>query len=187
MTLIDAKRDQMSSDLITRARRWLTQLIGRRVRVAAAAERRLPFFFYGTLKPGGVNYLRYRLAEALVGEVPATLDRAALYTDGTYPVVVLLADARASDQVQGFLMTLADAEYTRLLGELDDLEEYRPDAPLEQSWFVRRVAVVRLSSGAQVEAWIYEAGPRLAAQITAGELTRIDSGDWPIAGPPLAQ
>jgi gamma-glutamylcyclotransferase (GGCT)/AIG2-like uncharacterized protein YtfP len=172
MARMDAQRDQMSSDPI---------------RVAAAAERRLPFFFYGTLKPGGVNYLRYHLAEALVGEVPATLDRAALYTDGTYPVVLLLSDARPSDQVQGFLMTLADAVYTRLLSELDDLEEYHPNAPLEQSWFVRRVTAVRLASGAQVEAWMYEAGPRVAAQIAAGELTRIDSGDWPITGLPLAQ
>jgi gamma-glutamylcyclotransferase (GGCT)/AIG2-like uncharacterized protein YtfP len=177
----------MRSDLITLVRRLLTQIVGRRVRVAAAAERRLPFFFYGTLKPGGVNYLRYQLAEVLVDELPATLDRAALYTDGTYPVAMLLADARPSDQVQGFLMTLADAEYARLLGELDDLEEYRPDAPLEQSWFVRRVAAVRLSSGALVDAWMYEAGPRVAAQIAAGALTRIDSGDWPITEPPLAQ
>jgi gamma-glutamylcyclotransferase (GGCT)/AIG2-like uncharacterized protein YtfP len=168
MTRIDAKRDRMNSDV-------------------AAAERRLPFFFYGTLKPGGVNYLRYQLAEALIGEVPATLDSSALYTDGTYPVAVLLDDARASDCVRGFLMTLADSEYTRLLGELDDLEEYRPDTPLEQSWFVRRVAAVRLADGAHVEAWMYEAGPRVVAQIAAGELTRIDSGDWPIAGPPLPQ
>src|SRR5262245_35221738 len=94
-------------------------------------EGRLPFFFYGTLKPGGVNYKRYRLAEAVVGEAPATLERAALYTDGTYPFAVLSPDASVSEQVYGFVMTLADGEYERLLVELDALEEYRPGAPLE--------------------------------------------------------
>ncbi len=170
----------MGSALTTHARRLLAQLAGAwQPRVAAAAECRLPFFFYGTLKPGGVNYEHYRLAEAVVDTAPATLDRAALYTDGTYPFVAMLPDATARDLVQGFVMTLADAEYARLLGEIDDLEDYRPGAPVEESWLVRRVATVRLATGERVEAWMYEAGPRVSAQIAAGELTRITSGDWP--------
>ena len=149
-------------------------------------DRQLPFFVYGTLKPGSINYKRYNLAEATVSELSATLDRAALYTDGIYPFVLLLDDARPDDQVQGFVLTLADAHYPRLLRELDDLEEYDPDALPEQSWLVRRVIHVRLASGAAVETWIYLAGPAVTAQIKAGKLTRVTSGDWPIDLPRLA-
>ena len=150
-------------------------------------ERRLPFFFYGTLKPGGVNYARYRLSEVTLSETPATLERGALYTDGTYPFVVVSDDASADEQVLGFLMTLADDHYARVLIELDDLEAYLPDAPIEQSWFVRQVSPVVLEGGERVEAWVYVAGPAVAAQIAGGELSRIDSGDWPIDWPALPE
>lgn len=176
----------MRSALIGRARRLTARFSGRvRPPRAVAAEAQLPFFFYGTLKPGGVNYLRYRLAEATVDETPALLERAGLYTDGTYPFVAEPQDAGANDQVRGFVMTLAEDQYDRLLVELDDLEQYRPGAPLEQSWFVRRATTVLLATGERVEAWLYEAGPSVREQILAGRFTRITSGDWPIDSPPV--
>lgn len=93
----------------------------------------LPFFVYGTLRPGEVNhdlFLRGRTAS----EEPAVLPDAALYDGPGYPYAV----HRPGTVVVGELITAAPGGYGRLLAALDQLEEYgaraagehlRPDRP----------------------------------------------------------
>ena len=141
--------------------------------------RRLPLFVYGTLKPGGANYAAY-LANRTVQEGPATLQPAALFTDGQYPYLVLdptLIDPL--DQVHGMLVVLHPEHYDETLRRIDWLEDYKPASP----WSLyERVSQHVATAEGQIEAWTYVAGPRIVAGIQAGRLRQVDGGVWPATG-----
>ncbi|MEU2716849.1 gamma-glutamylcyclotransferase family protein [Streptomyces sp. NPDC007205] len=131
----------------------------------------LPFFVYGTLRPGEANhnlYLRGRTAS----EEPARLPGAALYDGPGYPYAV----ERPGGEVRGELVTARPEAYPELLAALDHLEEYVPGDPRN---LYERVArqVLHTTDGTAVEAWVYLAAPRVAARLRAeGKL--IEDGDW---------
>jgi gamma-glutamylcyclotransferase (GGCT)/AIG2-like uncharacterized protein YtfP len=137
--------------------------------VTAAA---LPFFVYGTLRPGEVNHgllLRGRTR----AEEPALLPDAVLYAGPGYPYAV----HAPGGTVTGDLVTAHPWAYDALLAELDRLEEYRPGDPHTLYERVERATVVRAAGGPPVRAWVYLAGPVVAAGLRAcGEL--IEGGDW---------
>ena len=56
----------------------------------------LPFFVYGTLRPGGPNYARY-LGGSTRTEEPAILRQAMLVTDGIYPYLIIGRDLAGPD------------------------------------------------------------------------------------------
>ncbi|MFE0175465.1 gamma-glutamylcyclotransferase family protein [Streptomyces sp. NPDC059002] len=134
--------------------------------------RRLPFFVYGTLRPGEGNhaaYLRGRVAR----EESALLPGAVLYEGPGYPYAV---EDPEGGPVHGELVTAPPAAHDRLLVALDLLEEYAPGDP--RNLYERVVREVnRTADGVAVRAWVYVAAPRVAAELRATG-TVIDGGDW---------
>ncbi|MFC9916108.1 gamma-glutamylcyclotransferase family protein [Streptomyces sp. NPDC127197] len=132
---------------------------------------RLPFFVYGTLRPGEPNhdlFLRGRTS----AEEPGRLTGAVLYDGPGYPYAV--EEPRGA--VSGELVTARPEAYDELLAALDRLEEYMPGDPRSLYERVER-EVVRDADGAAVRAWVYVAAPAVAARLRArGKL--VEGGDW---------
>ncbi|MCB5178122.1 gamma-glutamylcyclotransferase family protein [Streptomyces antimicrobicus] len=131
----------------------------------------LPFFVYGTLRPGEHNHALF-LRGRTAAEEPARLPDAVLYDGPGYPYAV----QRPGTEVVGDLVTPAAGEYQELLAELDRLEEYHgPGRPLNV--YDRLPRTVLRADGSTARAWVY-----LAAGPVARELertgTRIPGGDW---------
>lgn len=146
--------------------------------VLGADNRQLPFFVYGTLKPGGSNFNRLIIPTAITNQTPATLEGASLYTDGTYPYITLAPNTIVAGEVKGFLLRFSEVHYKEHLSKIDDLEQYSIDWPTQNCWYLRKVVSVRITTDELVEAWVYVAGPTIAAAIEAGKLTRIPDGNW---------
>jgi gamma-glutamylcyclotransferase (GGCT)/AIG2-like uncharacterized protein YtfP len=136
----------------------------------------LPFFVYGTLRPGEVNhdlFLRGRTRS----EVPGRLSGAVLYEGPGYPYAV---EEPGDGVVCGELVTAHPETYAELLAELDRLEDYVPGDPRSLYERVER-KVVRDADGATVRAWVYVAAPAVAARLrTRGR--PIAGGDWRARG-----
>ncbi|MFG3088018.1 gamma-glutamylcyclotransferase family protein [Streptomyces sp. CAI-85] len=145
----------------------------------------LPFFVYGTLRPGEVNHGLFLRGRTL-REEPARLTGAVLYDGPGYPYAV----AEPGGTVAGALITARPEAYARLLAELDRLEEYRPGDPY--SLYERVVCEVTVTVGSAttgtgtgtgtgtegaVPAWVYLAAPAVAAGLRA-DGNRIGGGDW---------
>ncbi|MFE6171994.1 gamma-glutamylcyclotransferase family protein [Streptomyces sp. NPDC056464] len=136
---------------------------------------RLPFFVYGTLRPGEPNHDAFLRGRTLAEE-PARWEGALLYDGPGYPYVV--EESGREGTVYGDLVTARPEEYPALLAALDRLEEYAPGDPRN---LYERLArkVVRAADGTAVQAWVYVAAPSVAARLrTRGKL--IESGDWAI-------
>lgn len=132
---------------------------------------RLPFFVYGTLRPGEPNHDRY-LRGRIRSERPARLADAVLYDGPGYPYAV----AEPGGVVQGELVTALPGTYDELIAALDELEECVPGDP--RSLYERVARRVTLHADGTAElAWVYLAGPIVAARLRAhGRL--IEGGDW---------
>ncbi len=131
----------------------------------------LPFFVYGTLRPGEPNHDLF-LRGRTHSEERARLHGAALYDGPGYPYAV---DAPGAVTV-GELVTARPEAHPQLLSELDRLEEYAPGDPHN---LYERVAreVTRDTDGTAVRAWVYLAAPAVTARLrTHGKL--IEGGDW---------
>ncbi|MCT9082206.1 gamma-glutamylcyclotransferase family protein [Streptomyces fulvoviolaceus] len=136
----------------------------------------LPFFVYGTLRPGEVNHDLF-LSGRTSSEEPARLPGAVLYDGPGYPYLV---EEPGGGPVFGELVTARPETYEDLLAALDHLEEYVPGDPRN---LYERVAreVVRDADGRAVQAWVYVAAPAVAARLRARG-KRIGSGDWLVRG-----
>jgi gamma-glutamylcyclotransferase (GGCT)/AIG2-like uncharacterized protein YtfP len=130
----------------------------------------LPFFTYGTLRPGQRNHARY-LAGRCTRVRPAVLPGAALHTGPGYPF--LLPDP--AHRVVGELLTVSAVQYPRLLALLDALEGCRPDGT---GLYVRTLLPVTVrETGLAEPAWVYVAGPAAAALLRE-QPALIPSGEW---------
>ncbi|GAA1353817.1 gamma-glutamylcyclotransferase family protein [Streptomyces beijiangensis] len=121
-------------------------------------EQELPFFVYGTLRPGERNhdlFLRGRTAS----EEPASLPGLVLYQGPGYPYAI-----EAPGTSVGELVTAGPGAYPRLLDELDRLEDE----------YDRVARDVLRADGTPVRAWVYV--------ITGAEARRLRSGGHPIPG-----
>ncbi|MER7930167.1 gamma-glutamylcyclotransferase family protein [Streptomyces sp. NPDC096057] len=131
----------------------------------------LPFFVYGTLRPGEPNHDLF-LRGRTHSEERARLHGAALYDGPGYPYAVAAPGA----VTVGELVTAHREAYPQLLRELDRLEEYIPGDPRNLYERVER-EVARDSDGTAVRAWVYLAAPAVTARLRAhGRL--IEGGDW---------
>ncbi|GAB2843036.1 gamma-glutamylcyclotransferase [Streptomyces deserti] len=131
----------------------------------------LPFFVYGTLRPGEVNhdlFLRGRTRS----EEPGRLLGAVLYDGPGYPYAV----EEPGGTVSGELVTALPEAYGALLAELDRLEEYAPASPRNLYERVER-EVLRDADGTPVRAWVYIAAPAVAARLRSRGKP-IEGGDW---------
>ncbi|MFE1287057.1 gamma-glutamylcyclotransferase family protein [Streptomyces sp. NPDC058751] len=131
----------------------------------------LPFFVYGTLRPGEHNhdlFLRGRTSS----EEPGRMRGLALYEGPGYPYAV----DEPGGSVHGEIVTARPEAYGRLLAELDELEEYVPGDARSLYERVARDAVAA-DGVTVVRAWVYVAAPAVAARLRcAGE--PIENGDW---------
>ncbi|AWW39709.1 MULTISPECIES: gamma-glutamylcyclotransferase family protein [Streptomyces] len=132
---------------------------------------RLPFFVYGTLRPGEPNHGLF-LSGRTRTEEPGRLTGAVLYDGPGYPYAV----EEPGGAVRGDLVTARTRDYDELLAALDRLEEYVPGDPRSLYERVER-EVVREADGAAVRAWVYVAAPAVAARLRARG-RRIEGGDW---------
>ncbi|MFI2349580.1 gamma-glutamylcyclotransferase family protein [Streptomyces sp. NPDC019443] len=132
----------------------------------------LPFFVYGTLRPGECNHDLF-LHGRTATEEPGLLAGAVLYEGPGYPYAVLDA---GGGTVAGELVTAAPGGYGELLAVLDHLEEYiAPGHP--RNLYERVVRDVLRPDGTAVRAWVYVAAPGPAGELRA-KGTRIRGGDW---------
>lgn len=131
----------------------------------------LPFFVYGTLRPGEPNhdmFLRGRTER----EEPARLEGALLYDGPGYPYAV-----PAPGAIVGELVRAVPGEYAELLSVLDELEGYVAPSGDPRNLYEREARDVLPADGAPVTAWVYFAGPRVAHELrTRGR--PIPAGDW---------
>lgn len=132
---------------------------------------RLPFFVYGTLRPGERNH-DVHLRGSVEAETPARLSGAVLYEGPGYPYLV---EGPEGTPVRGELITATPSAYDRLLADLDVLEDYAPGDP--RNLYERVVREVTRLDGATAPAWVYVAAPRVAARLRASEVV-IEGGDW---------
>ncbi|MET8243075.1 gamma-glutamylcyclotransferase family protein [Streptomyces sp. NPDC005202] len=139
----------------------------------------LPFFVYGTLRPGERNHGLF-LRGRTQSEEPGLLAGAVLYEGPGYPYAV----EEPGGTVRGELVTAVPEAYGELLVALDRLEEYTPGDPQNLYERVER-EVVREADGAAVRAWVYVAAPSVAARLRA-RAKRIEGGDWPARCPGLS-
>jgi gamma-glutamylcyclotransferase (GGCT)/AIG2-like uncharacterized protein YtfP len=135
----------------------------------------LPFFVYGTLRPGEENYERLAAGKTL-RELPAVLPRHTMYS-GRYPCVV--EDGReGGSRVVGDLLFIHPALYEQVLAAFDALERFDPTQ--EDPWYrrVRRTVdyVAEDGSTRRIRAWVYLGGRATLATYT--EADRVPSGDW---------
>jgi gamma-glutamylcyclotransferase (GGCT)/AIG2-like uncharacterized protein YtfP len=135
----------------------------------------LPFFVYGTLKPGEPNYARY-LAGQTASEAEATLPGAALFTEGPYPFLVTAPDVLGpGESVHGVIVALRPPVYELVLADLDRLEGYVPGGAQN---LYERVALDVVTSAGPRRAWVYIAGEATLELVRAGRLRHIPGGVW---------
>ncbi|WP_328555685.1 gamma-glutamylcyclotransferase family protein [Streptomyces sp. NBC_00358] len=140
-------------------------------RPSSFGEAELPFFVYGTLRPGEHNhdlFLRGRTRS----EEPARMRGLSLYAGPGYPYAV----EEPGGVVSGELVTALSGAYRELLAALDELEEYTPGDPRNLYERVVREAV-RGDGRTAVRAWVYVAAPAVASRLrTDGK--PVENGDW---------
>lgn len=135
--------------------------------------RQLPFFVYGTLRPGERNH-DLLLRGRTTAERPALLPGAVLYEGPGHPYAVDADNPAAA--VTGEAVTAKQEEYGQLLAVLDRLEEY--GGPGHPTNLYERVSrEVLLADGTPVRTWVYVAAERVARVLRAGGTT-VDGGDW---------
>ncbi|QFZ76503.1 gamma-glutamylcyclotransferase [Streptomyces fagopyri] len=131
---------------------------------------RLPFFVYGTLRPGEHNHDLFLRGRTL-SEEPGRMGGIVLYDGPGYPYAV----EEPAGVVRGELVTALPEAYGELLGALDRLEEYVPGDPL--SPYERVVRDVTRVDGTAARAWVYLAAPAVAARLRAHGRP-VPGGDW---------
>ncbi|MFD4141344.1 gamma-glutamylcyclotransferase family protein [Streptomyces sp. NPDC058572] len=132
----------------------------------------LPFFVYGTLRPGQHNHDAF-LHGRTAAEKPATLPGALLYDGPGYPYAV---EDPGGGTVASEVVTAAPGEYRELLVVLDHLEEFiAPGHP--RNLYERVAREVIGEDGTAVRAWVYVAAEGLARELRDRGRT-IEGGDW---------
>lgn len=134
---------------------------------------RLPFFVYGTLRPGQANHplVEGRTAPSR----PAVLPGALLYDGPGYPYAVAAPAAEpGTDTVHGELLDVLPDQYDTVLADLDRLEDHVPGA---RGNLYERLALRVDCDGLRCDAWVYLAGEELARTLRASGRI-IPSGDW---------
>ena len=127
----------------------------------------LPFFVYGTLRPGHGNYRRL-LAGRTTSETPATVPDIALYGCG-----IPFAVHQPGAVTTGALITVSTDSYCAATADLDHLEGYRPG---RHSLYERKTITAVTAEGA-IKAWIYLAGDPDEAALGSP----VPGNDWELA------
>jgi gamma-glutamylcyclotransferase (GGCT)/AIG2-like uncharacterized protein YtfP len=128
---------------------------------------RLPFFVYGTLRPGQGNH--QVVEDLLVAVHDAVLDGHVLYEAG----LPYIGSCGAEGTVTGNLLVPGPVAYGEALRRLDRLEGFRPP---DGGLYLRRACQVRLACGlAAGPAWVYHGGGFFEYEDPA---LVVPGGDW---------
>lgn len=120
-------------------------------------------FVYGTLKAGQIN--RGLVAGFIESCEPASIP-GHLYDLGLFPALVI-----GDGVVRGELLQLTEESMSAILGVLDRLEGYNPNAP-ERSMYIRSVVEVTTDSGGHQRAYTYYYNRDPL------KLRRLEGGEW---------
>ena len=122
---------------------------------------------YGTLKPGEINY--QLLCQKKVVEQQEAYTFGELYDlSYGYPAMTI-----GKSKVRGFLLTFAQPE---ILGDLDDLEGYNPQASGEDNEYYRQqIEVYDLLGNSLGQAWAYF---MTLERVKKGKGVWLSSGCW---------
>jgi gamma-glutamylcyclotransferase (GGCT)/AIG2-like uncharacterized protein YtfP len=124
-------------------------------------------FVYGTLKPGEINYQRYCVLQVVEEKRAIAIGQLYDLRLG-YPAMTL-----GESQVQGFLLTFADASILRYL---DELEDYDPNRKPEENEYNRQqIEVYDLQGRSLGLAWAYL---MTLEQVQSLKGVLIPSGSW---------
>ncbi|WP_100398722.1 gamma-glutamylcyclotransferase family protein [Bacillus sp. FJAT-44742] len=126
----------------------------------------IPFFVYGTLRPGLYNYESF-IRGKTIEEVPA-IAKGVLYsvTGGAFPCM-----RKGEEKIKGDLLYISPEYYEEVQKNLDLLEGYDPEQP-EGSDYVRRTIIVESLSGKKTKAYTYYWNH------PAGTAEHVSSGCW---------
>ncbi|MBW4644661.1 MAG: gamma-glutamylcyclotransferase [Goleter apudmare HA4340-LM2] len=114
-------------------------------------------FVYGTLKPGEANYKKYCDGKVVNAERATTQGQLFALPMG-YPAMT-----RGNSQVHGYLLSFTDS---RVLHELDQLEDYQPTRHMSENLYNRlQVQVFDLQEISLAWAWVYLMTPDRVNQI----------------------
>lgn len=146
-------------------------------------EPELPFFVYGTLRPGQGNF---RIVKRdVIESIPASVQGAAVWHGPGFPYAVhkdVDASLAGSGWVVGDLLYINPARYADAIDSLDGLEgvSYNND----DRGHYRRIEVdVTVSNGdgtaRTVRAWMYVAGASARQSLSSGRFgPPLVTGDW---------
>ncbi|GAA3371318.1 gamma-glutamylcyclotransferase [Streptomyces sannanensis] len=133
----------------------------------------LPFFVYGTLRPGERNH-DLLLRGRVTGEEPATLAGAVLYEGPGFPYAL---SAPPGSVITGDLVTPRPGTYDETLTLLDRLEGYYgPGDP--RNLYDRIARDVCRPDGSTARAWVYLTAEKAARELRAHGRV-IPGGEWP--------
>lgn len=114
-------------------------------------------FVYGTLKPGEANYQKYCVRKVVSAQRATTRGQIFALPMG-YPAMTLGASL-----VHGYLLSFADS---RILSELDELEDYQSTRKISENLYNRQqVEVFNLQEVSLAWAWVYLMTPHRVNQI----------------------
>jgi gamma-glutamylcyclotransferase (GGCT)/AIG2-like uncharacterized protein YtfP len=136
--------------------------------VAPSLASPVRIFVYGTLKPGERYHQPYCDGKIVAAE-PA-IARGKLYhlLEVGYPAL-----AMGDEIVQGVVLSLADSNW---LGQLDDLEDYDPQAPAQLNLYERQEADIFAPDGQPWgRAWLYRMAPEKIVQLKG---IHLPGGSW---------
>lgn len=143
-------------------------------RAGGPVSGRLPFFVYGTLRPGQPNHA-WALRGRTASEEAATLGGLLLYEGPGYPYAVRCAAGEADTGVRGDLVWPGPAHYDEVLRVLDELEGHTPGGG--HNHYERVVSQATRHDGATVAAWVYVAAEPLATRLRSTGVV-VAGGDW---------
>lgn len=136
--------------------------------------RMLPFFVYGTLRPGEGNHSGFVTPYGRTEHDDVKVNGFDMFLGGGFPYIV---DADDDSVVTGTLIEFYPEDFAKALEGLDFLEGYHDDPTYKYgNHYDRRVVTVDLN-GEKVEAYTYVASANTASRITR-TLPKSASGDW---------
>jgi len=142
----------------------------------ADADKYLPIFVYGTLRPGQGNYDRFVLGKT-AREVAAMLPDHAMFVLDRYPCIT---DDTGAGDVIGDVLYLLPELFPAVLAALDRLEGYTPGDACSPYLRVRRSVRTGEGDGGEPPrtslAWVYVAGE--PALLRRPACDPVPGGDW---------
>lgn len=131
-------------------------------------EKQLPFFVYGTLRKGFVNY--NRILKGMTAAEHAAITTGTMFSVGGFPA--LIESPVSESPIMGELMYIKPERYAEALGSMDYLEGYREGDEARSMYIRKKVNVFNESAGQMVECWVYYWNRSVS------NLQLIESGCW---------